>query len=100
MTRIGSWPETPRGSLLGVASLKIDVVQTPAEADRVLTFRSLGVEPQLAVTLVNQWRMSAPGLGIGAGGGIGRRGDDAAVGANEGGLYFCRWRLGRHCCRW
>ena len=52
------------GSLLGVASLKIDVVQTPSETERVLTFRSLGVEPQLTVTLVNQSRMSALGWGL------------------------------------
>ena len=45
-------------SLIGMRSLKIDVVQTPAEAERVLTFRSLGVEPQLTVTLVNQSRMA------------------------------------------
>ena len=52
------------GSLLGVASLKIDVVQTPSETDRVLTFRSLGVEPELMVTLVNQSRMAALAWGL------------------------------------
>ena len=51
-------------SLVGMRSLKIDVVQTPSETERVLTFRSLGVEPQLTVTLVNQSRMSALGWGL------------------------------------
>ena len=52
------------GSLLGVRSLKIDVVQSPSETDRVLTFRSLGVEPRLVVTLANQSRLSALGWGL------------------------------------
>jgi hypothetical protein len=50
--------------LVGTRSLKIDVVQAPSETQRVLTFRSLGVEPRLAVTLVNQSRWSALGWGL------------------------------------
>jgi hypothetical protein len=50
--------------LAGIRSLKIDVVQSPAETDRVLTFRSLGVEPLLVVTLTNQSRLSALAWGL------------------------------------
>ncbi len=50
--------------LAGIRSLKIDVVQSPSQTDRVLTFRSLGVEPLLVVTLTNQSRLSALAWGL------------------------------------
>jgi hypothetical protein len=57
-------PPTPNEDLSGTRSLKIDVLQTPPDADDVLTFRSLGVEPELAVTLANHQRLSALGWGL------------------------------------
>ena len=50
--------------LSGTRSLKIDVLQTPAAADDVLTFRSLGVDPELVVTLADHQRLSALGWGL------------------------------------
>jgi hypothetical protein len=50
--------------LAGIRSLKIDVVQSPSGTDRVLTFRSLGVEPLLVVTLTNQSQLSALAWGL------------------------------------
>ncbi|MFZ1935523.1 MAG: DUF1559 domain-containing protein [Thermoguttaceae bacterium] len=57
-------PPTPNEDLSGTRSLKIDVLQTPPDADDVLTFRSLGVDPELAVTLANHQRLSALGWGL------------------------------------
>ncbi len=51
-------------SLAGVRSLKIDVVQAPSDTDRVTTFRSLGVEPLLVVTLANRSRFDALAWGL------------------------------------
>jgi hypothetical protein len=50
--------------LAGVSSLKIDVVQAPSGTDRVVTFRSLGVDPQLVVTLSNRTRFNALAWGL------------------------------------
>ena len=57
----GRWKD--RG-LAGTRSLKIDLLQTPADADRVVTFHSLGVAPELVVTLANRSRFSALGWGL------------------------------------
>ncbi len=51
-------------ALAGVRSLKINLVSAPAESDRVMTFQSLGVEPQLVVTLTNRSRISALAWGL------------------------------------
>ena len=57
-------------------SLKIDLVQTPKEADRVVTFHSLGVAPELVVTLANRIALVGLRLGIVAGRGtVGNRPD-------------------------
>ncbi len=53
-----------RESLLGVASLKIDVLQSPENAGDVVTFRSLGVGPRLEVTLVDRSRLAALRWGL------------------------------------
>ncbi len=61
----GLYSPTRRGeSLLGVASLKINVLQGPEGEGDVLTFRSLGVGPRLEVTLVDQSRLAALGWGL------------------------------------
>jgi hypothetical protein len=59
-------PAKPRlgRDLSGTRSLKIDVLQVPLGAEDVLTFRSLGVDPELAVTLANHSRLSALGWGL------------------------------------
>ncbi len=49
----------------GARSLKIDVVQSASGGDEnVVTFRSLGVEPELVVTLANRSRLSSLGWAI------------------------------------
>ena len=50
--------------LAGVSSLKIDLVQAPSGTDRPVTFRSLGVDPQLVVTLSNRTRFNALAWGL------------------------------------
>ncbi len=57
--------QTHRGlysaGLSGVRSLKIDVQQTPQDLSRDVTFQSLGVEPELVVTLARQTPLAALG---------------------------------------
>ena len=50
--------------LSGARSLRINVLQSPKDTDRVLTFRSLGVNPELVVTLADRSRFSALGWGL------------------------------------
>ena len=50
--------------LAGVRSLKIDLGQTPHDADYVLIFRSLGAGPELAVTVVNRSRLESLAWGL------------------------------------
>ncbi|MGA2618168.1 MAG: autotransporter-associated beta strand repeat-containing protein [Thermoguttaceae bacterium] len=47
--------------LSGVRSLKIDVQQTPQDLAQDVTFQSLGVEPELVVTLARQTPLAALG---------------------------------------
>ncbi len=47
------------GQLAGVRSLKIDLLQSPDDSGRVVTFRSLGVEPRLVVTLADDGRFAS-----------------------------------------
>ena len=61
---MGGLPTMGKQDLLGTRSLKINLLQTPAVADEVLTFRSLGVDPELVVTLANRQRLSALGWGL------------------------------------
>ena len=57
-------PHRVADPMAGARSLKIDVVQSPSGTDRVLTFHSLGVDPQLVVTLADRSRLSALGWGL------------------------------------
>ena len=50
--------------LAGTRSLKIDLRQTPSDTDRVVTFHSLGVAPELVVTLANRSQFSTLGWGL------------------------------------
>ncbi len=61
---MGGLPTMGKQDLLGTRSLKINLLQTPPVADDVLTFRSLGVDPELVVTLANHQRLSALGWGL------------------------------------
>ena len=51
-------------NLAGVRSLKINLIQSSPGTERVLTFRSLGVEPLLIVTLTNQSQLGALAWGL------------------------------------
>ena len=58
-----SWGQ-PQSGLEGVGSLKIQL-EEPAAADRdVLTFRSLGTEPELVLTLADRGRFDALAWGL------------------------------------
>ncbi|MBN1394242.1 MAG: hypothetical protein JW959_04410, partial [Pirellulales bacterium] len=49
----------PRRELAGVRSLKIDLLQSPEDSGKTVAFRSLGAEPELVVTLVDDSRFKS-----------------------------------------
>jgi hypothetical protein len=54
----------PSYTLKGTRSLKIDLQQAPEDEDSAITFRSLGEEPELVVTLAQRTRYGALGWGL------------------------------------
>jgi len=60
----GPKPRPKWAGLQGVRSLKIDLDQTRQLADNVLSFQSLGAEPELVVTLAHRSRMRWLGWGL------------------------------------
>ena len=78
--------------LAGVRSLKIDVQADPDGDQRMVTFESLGVDPELVVTLAHRSRCNSLGWGLGPGrGSRGHRHDrEPRPSEDRPGAWGCR----------